>query len=130
MKRKYSELTFEVKQGFKFKELSPSETAKIEDRARAISGTGNQSQYEVEATRLKFIKSCVAFPEKLVNSDKFDEPFECNKENKEYLFDWQPYFCQTITKVAIATMINMRLDELKNCCPGLFGGETGQVEGQ
>jgi hypothetical protein len=130
MKRKCSELTFEVKQGFKFRELSPTESAKLEDKARAIAGTGNSSQYEVEATRLKFVKSCIAFPAELVNSDKFEEPFECNKENKEYLFDWQPYFCQTITKVAIATMINMRLDELKNFAPGLFGGGTERVEEQ
>ena len=130
MKKKYSDLTFTVKQGFEFKELSPSETAKIEDKARATVGTGNSSQYEVEATRLKFIKSCIAFPEELVNSDKFEEPFTCTKENKEYLFDWQSYFCQTITKVAIATLINMRLDELKNCAPGLFGGVIGQEEGQ
>lgn len=119
---KFSNIETTLTSGFLFKELSPQEVADIEDSVAAEIGSMKGKRFDLHTSREFFIKSCIAFPRELVESESFGGNFVCDEDNKKALFEYQTLFCTVQIKAAMQKIANKRLEELKNSASGLFSG--------
>lgn len=125
---KFSNIKITLDSGFVFKELSPDEVAEIEDKVSAKIGSDRGKRFELHTAKEFFVKSCVAFPKELVESESFGGDFICNEDNLKALFEYQTLFCSIQVKAAMHKITNQRLEELKNSASGLFSGGKERKE--